>query len=248
MDWTIRIIQEQKVSESAHFLTLTYEDDYLDYSPSGLPQLCKEHLQKFFKRLRRENEKHTQKSIRYFAIGEYGETFERPHYHAIAFNIHDRTIQKLHTIWPVGFYRMGTVQVASIHYVTGYLMDRFNDYGDRNPPFAVQSRKPGLGAAYLDKRTIKWHNSGEDERFWKNYTKIGGYTNRLPRYYRDKIFSKEQRELLNWTAALEYDAKFEAELKRLATLYPGEVDIHEVFKQRVKAQHDSIKIKKNPAL
>lgn len=247
MDWTIRILQEQKVSETAHFLTLTYQDDYLEYSPSGLPQLQKEHLQKFFKRLRRQNEKHSQKSIRYFAIGEYGETYQRPHYHAIAFNIHDHSISKLDHIWPIGFHRLGNVQIASIHYVTGYLINRYADYGDRNPPFALQSRNPGLGNNYLASFT-KWHRPSDNETHWRNYTKIHGYTNRLPRYYRDKIFTREEREYLNWTAAQQFDIDHAIELKRLEKLYPNTPNIQDVFNARIQHQHDQIKVIKNKAL
>lgn len=245
MDWTIRIIQEQRESESAHFLTLTYEDDYLDYSPSGLPQLEKTHLQKFFKRLRRENEKHTEKSIRYFAIGEYGEIYERPHYHAIMFNAHANSIAKLSHVWPVGFHRLGTVQVASIHYVTGYLINRYHDYGDRNPPFALQSRKPGLGYNYI-RETAKWHRPSDDEKYWRNYTKIGGFTNRLPRYYRDKIFNREEREYLNYHAAQLFDIEYDREIQRLSKLVKG--DPHDAYAKRMQNTHDQIKVSKNKNL
>lgn len=245
MDWTIRIIQEQTVSESAHFLTLSYNDDYLDYSPSGKPQLEKKVLQKFFKRLRRTNEKHTTKSIRYFAIGEYGETFHRPHYHAIIFNLHDITISKLDTIWPIGFHYLGTVGVASIHYVTGYLINRYLDYGDRNPPFALQSRKPGLGNCYLQTHA-KWHRPTNDETHWRNYTKIHGYTNRLPRYYRNAIFSREEREWLAWTAAHQFDRDLERRLTELAKLgHKAPFDYH---MQQLQFKHDLIRAVKNKNL
>lgn len=257
MDWTIRIIQEQKQSETANFLTLTYADEYLDYSPSGLPQLHyadkkengesknNSHLQLFFKRLRRENEKHTDASIRYFAIGEYGETYERPHYHAILFNMHSNTREKLDHIWPIGHYLLGTVQVASIHYVTGYLLNRYRDYGDRNPPFAVQSRKPGLGNSYI-LSTAKWHRPSDDENHWRNFTKIGGFTNRLPRYYREAIFSKEEREWLNYTAARAYDQEYAREIRRLSSL--TRKDPHEAFVERMQHKHDQIKVSKNKNL
>lgn len=247
MDWTIRIIQEQQEAGEAHFLTLTYQDDYLDYSPSGLPQLDKTHLQKFFKRLRKRNAKYSKKSIRYFAIGEYGETYERPHYHAIIFNMHSHSVQALHNLWPVGFHRLGTVTVASIHYVTGYLINRYHDYGDRNPPFAVQSRKPGLGHNYL-LQYAKWNRPTDDEQYWRNYTKIAGYTNRLPRYYRDKIFNREERDWLNWTAAQKFDASLRSEIRRLEKLYPAGLDIHAKYIERIQHQHDQIKVTKNKAL
>lgn len=246
-DWTIRILQEQKSSESAHFLTLTYNDDYLNYSPSGEPTLCKEDVQKFFKRLRKHNAKYTQKSIRYFAIGEYGESYERPHYHAIMFNCSAQTIAELGNIWPIGYHRIGNVQLGSIHYVTGYLINRYRDYGDRDSPFALQSRKPGLGYYYLQTAGIpEWHKPNDNEKYWRNYTKIGGFTNRLPRYYREKLFNKEEREWLNWTAAQLFDRQYEQEIQRLSKL--TRKDPHEYYVEIQQHKHDKIKVKKNKAL
>lgn len=251
-DWTLRINQELKTADSSHFLTLTYHEDYLDYSPSGLPQLQRnaqgkpEHLQLFFKRLRKANAKYTDKSIRYFAIGEYGETFERPHYHIIAFNTDQRTLNHLTSIWGAGHTYVGTVTPGSIHYVTGYLINRYRDYGDRTRPFSLQSRKPGLGHTYLTTHT-KYHRPNENENHWRNYTKFQGVTNRLPRYWRDKIFNREELETLNIIAAQKFDIDLNQELKRLARKFPNR-DPHETFKERVQAMHDRIKVIKNKNL
>ncbi|AZL83020.1 replication initiator protein [Apis mellifera associated microvirus 36] len=246
MDWTIRVLQEHKQAYTAHFLTLTYEDDHLPYSNEGEPELDKTHLQKFFKRLRKENAKHAPKwQIRYFAIGEYGETFERPHYHAIMFNVHNNSIEKLAKIWPCGFHQLGTVGLASIHYVTGYIINRYADYGSRSKPFALHSRKPGLGNCYLETHA-KWHKPSDKELHWRNFTKVNGITNRLPRYYRDRIFNKEELQWLNTHAAGIFDQELAKEIERISKTTRG--DPHEAFKERVQAMHDKIKVKKNKSL
>lgn len=244
-------MQELKHAQAAHFLTLTYEDDYLDYSPTGEPQLVKEHYQKFIKRLRKHNakSKHIQKPIRYFTIGEYGETTKRPHYHSIIFNVSENSIAHLDHLWPIGFHQLGTVSIASIHYVTGYLINAYHDYGDRTPPFALHSRKPGLGNTYIHEMA-EWHQPTENPEHWRNYTRFNGYKNRLPRYYRDRIFTeREDREVLNYTAVKQFDKDLDKELKRLEKLYPNRRDdIHEVFKERVQHMHDKIKVTKNKNL
>ena len=74
--WAIRCMHESQLHERNCFITLTYAD-----MPSGR-SLHKDHLQKFWKRLRKAI--HPTK-IRYFACGEYGDGFDRPHYHAIIF-------------------------------------------------------------------------------------------------------------------------------------------------------------------
>ena len=74
-EWGTRIYHELDYYPESCFLTLTYDEEHLpdDYG------LHKKHLQDFFKRLR----KNTGKKIKYYAVGEYGENYDRPHYHCI---------------------------------------------------------------------------------------------------------------------------------------------------------------------
>lgn len=76
-EWSMRCIHELTQHEKACFLTLTYDDRHL---PTDF-RVHKEHLQKYFKRLR----KNDKRPFKYFACGEYGDMFGRPHYHAILF-------------------------------------------------------------------------------------------------------------------------------------------------------------------
>lgn len=91
--WSIRLQWEEKRSCSAYFITLSYDDDSLKKSPNGLPTLWKSDIQKFFKRVRKVHEgiepsvMRPNVDIRYFAVGEYGGKFGRPHYHVILFNV-----------------------------------------------------------------------------------------------------------------------------------------------------------------
>lgn len=74
--WAIRSVHESQLHERNCFITLTYADMPKNKS------LNKKHLQDFWKRLRKSI---YPKKIRYFACGEYGDSFNRPHYHAIIF-------------------------------------------------------------------------------------------------------------------------------------------------------------------
>lgn len=78
--WAIRCVHESSLYRSNIFVTLTYDNDHLPLYNS----LSKRDLQLFFKRLRKH---FPDVKIRYFACGEYGEQFQRPHYHAIIFNL-----------------------------------------------------------------------------------------------------------------------------------------------------------------
>lgn len=81
--WAIRCMHEASLSEQNCFITLTFNDYFVDPRLS----LDKCDFRNFMKRLR----KHLSggvgqaKRVRYFHAGEYGEQFERPHHHAILF-------------------------------------------------------------------------------------------------------------------------------------------------------------------
>jgi len=110
------------------FITLTYNDDHL---PEG-GSLIKSDFQKFIKRLRKN---HGVK-IRYFACGEYGTEFARPHYHAciFGFNFRDRkpfkrlhgghylyTSRDLERLWDKGYSTIGAVNFETAAYVARYV-------------------------------------------------------------------------------------------------------------------------------
>ena len=79
-EWSLRLLHEMAYHERSVFLTLTYSDENL---PDDL-SISKRHLQLFLKRLRKQSGR---KGIKYFATGEYGESTQRPHYHAIVFGV-----------------------------------------------------------------------------------------------------------------------------------------------------------------
>ncbi|AXH74431.1 MAG: replication initiator protein [Microviridae sp.] len=189
-DWSFRLHYEAKKHEQSHFLTLTYSNNNLTYD-YGHPQLVKSDLQNFFKRLRKKGHK-----CRYFAVGEYGSKTYRPHYHIILFgNVPRNVIEKSwarfnkrnQKYYAIGHVHFGKVTEQSVMYCLGYLVNArtWKMKHHRVPPFTTMSRRPGLGANYLTKSMIEWHKSDR-----KNYVIQDGQKKHLPRYYKNKIFSK----------------------------------------------------------
>lgn len=197
-DWSMRLSQELKIASSASFLTLTYDDENLPKTlkllgkdkKGSLPFdndfkvvdcLDKNHLQKYFKRVRKLTPK-----LKYYAVGEYGSVTKRPHYHAIVFNADPEVLADK---WEEGITHQGTVTDESIKYVTKYLI---NEELVDNPikPFAIMSK--GLGKIYL-KHATKFHK----RNFTLRVDPKGDDKSLIPRYYSDKIFSKAEKELLS---------------------------------------------------
>lgn len=182
--WAFRLEQEDKSSCSSLFTTLTYNDEHLHYADEN-PTLVKEHLQNFFRAIR----KRTRKKLKYYCCGEYGSTTLRPHYHAVMFGI---TQDDVVDNWKFGTPHFGDVNGASIRYVTNYINKSkgLNPDGVQ-PEFALMSK--GLGKSYLTTEMRTWH-----EQHYANYVILpNGVRQALPRYYRDKIFTDSDKKYIS---------------------------------------------------
>lgn len=208
--WTIRLIEQEKCSKNNWFVTLTLTDENLTWGYDR-PTLAKRDVQLFFKKLRKALEN----KIKYFAVGEYGENTKRPHYHILLFNsgIDNPEVLRniIYTSWTneknesKGFCHIGNVTIDSIRYVSGYMQK--NPDGEilqENIQREFNLMSKGIGKDYI-KHNFYYHR--ENEKF--TY-KIGKVDTSLPRYYRERIFSDEDRRA--------YAAKVVEELpKRTAT-------------------------------
>jgi hypothetical protein len=190
--WAFRLNKQSEQSNSAHFVTLTYNDEHIKKTKNGFETLVKKDVQDFFKRLR----KLTKQKISYYAVGEYGDTGERPHYHIILFNANPKIVEnawKLNDI-TLGNVHFGDVGDASVGYTLKYIskekkIPQFNG-DDRQKEFALMSK--GLGAGYLTENMVKWHTKGNLEN--KVYLPLkDGKKAAMPRYYKDKLYDKGQK-------------------------------------------------------
>ncbi len=190
--WAFRLNKQSEQSNSAHFVTLTYNDEHIKKTKNGFETLVKKDVQDFFKRLR----KLTKQKISYYAVGEYGDTGERPHYHIILFNANPKIVEnawKLNDI-TLGNVHFGDVGDASVGYTLKYIskdkkIPQFNG-DDRQKEFALMSK--GLGAGYLSENMVKWHTKGNIEN--KVYLPLkDGKKAAMPRYYKDKLYDKGQK-------------------------------------------------------
>lgn len=207
IQWSFRLMQEEKVSTSAYFITLTYDNKHVPITGKGFLGLCKSDLQKFFKRLRkchkdeycvingriRRLEKPT---IKYYAVGEYGGRTMRPHYHIILFNAELELIQEAWCLngKPLGNIYYGTVQGASVGYVLKYMSKTrkvpLHQNDDRSREFAIMSKK--LGISYLTRNMLNWHDQDKDERMYCNIP--GGGKIGMPRYFKERVYEKWDRQ------------------------------------------------------
>lgn len=130
--WAMRCMHEAKLYEDNCFITLTY-------APAATPahnSLVVEDFQLFMKRLRK---KFSGTTIRYYCAGEYGDKFDRPHYHACLFNLqfYDKSPLRrspsgemlfrsptLEALWPQGYSSIGECNYKSAAYCARYIVGK----------------------------------------------------------------------------------------------------------------------------
>lgn len=203
-------MQEDRVSSSSLFLTLTYDTTRVPITKNGFMGLDKKHLQDFWKRLRRALEyRGYDCQIKYYVVGEYGGQGYRPHYHAILFNMPPQLIQRvgidvkghmkfrcdiIKETWDNGLVDIGTVSGASVGYTLKYISKpskiplHRND--DRLKEFSLMSK--GLGKSYLSPQMCKWHLADLTGHYY--CTIADGKKIQMPRYYKEKLYDELQRK------------------------------------------------------
>lgn len=203
--WAVRCMHEAQMHEYSCFITLTYDDESVPVDGS----LRYSDYQQFMKRLRaratrarqrrlrgntvkelrhesdigRNDERclFSEREIRFYMAGEYGETTGRPHFHAILFGVFfaDRTpigrspagddlftSATLADVWNRGHVSLGDANFKTAAYVaryccskvTGELADehykRVSSDGEVywiQPEFNHMSLKPGIGVPWFKK-------------------------------------------------------------------------------------------------
>ena len=172
--WAARIVHEAQMHQENCFVTLTYDSENVPIDGS----LDKRHFQLFMKRLRK---KHSDKKIRFFHCGEYGDQLERPHYHACLFGIDfdDRVehgsnnsvvhykSDELEQLWGKGFCTVGELNYQTAAYTARYIMkkitgtraeehyERVNPFTGEiynlQPEYITMSLRPGIGRKFYEK-------------------------------------------------------------------------------------------------
>jgi len=207
-DWSVRLIEECKSHMDVSFVTLTYADGKLNFIGS-VPTVSKLDIQLFFKKLRKYVK------CRYYCVSEYGPNTNRPHYHIILFGVSKEKHKIIQQCWSNGNIMIDDINIQRIRYVAKYHVNKGTFPVGASPPFALMSRKPGLGSNYLSK--MKDYHS---ESITRSFYQLNSKKVHLPRFYREKLYSKEQRLII---ASMFNDTTYsEKTIKEFNENYPND--------------------------
>lgn len=167
--WAHRIMLETLEHGDNAFITLTYKDEELVKTEDGFATLDPVQLRNWVKRIRKSFEP---RKLRFFAVGEYGDKSERPHYHVALFGYPSclkgmtdlrhgectccSVCSSVQKTWKFGAVHIGRLEMRSAMYLAGYVLKKMTHpedmrLGGRYPEFARMSLRPwGIGASALD--------------------------------------------------------------------------------------------------
>lgn len=208
--WSVRMMHESKLYDENCFITLTYNDEACPQNYG----LDLRHLQLFFKRLRKSLGDRKIRFFACGEYGDdngrphyHAIVFNYDPPDKLKHSVNDLgqinyTSETLESLWSHGFATTAAVEHASCSYVARYVTKKIRSddtFGaDRyyrlspidgafhqvRPEFAVMSRRPGLGTAYVEQFKSDFYPSG--------YIVVDGVRKAVPAFYKSKLTEGEQ--------------------------------------------------------
>lgn len=191
--WLVRMSEELRQNPNALFITLTITDErYLaikkKYNLKNEEECIKKMIRLWLERVR----KVSKKSIKHwFTTERGGEKTERYHLHGIVWNIKNTSL--ITELWQYGFTFIGSfVNEKTINYVTKYITKTDLKHKDFTPTILCSA---GIGEGYLS-RSDSESNRYRGKQTTETYRLRNGTKLNLPIYYRNKLYTDEEREQL----------------------------------------------------
>ncbi len=213
--WMVRLNEEIRGRKGGKFITFTFTEEAIEELREAIGdglsgynmdnEIAKKATRRFLERWRKKYKK----SVRHWFITELGhEGTERLHLHGFLWT--DKSEEEVEKIWKYGGVTFGDgkgkdyVNEETINYVMKYVSK--NDEVHESFVGLVLC-SPGIGSGYFDRSD--WKNNvykpggGTNETYrLRSGVKIG-----LPIYYRNKIYTEEEREKL-WIEKLDEGLRY----------------------------------------
>ena len=208
-NWKIRLNEEIRHNNKATFVTLTFAEESLlnikkkinkekDHSYEVDNEIASYAVRHFTELWR----KHHKKTVRHWLITELGHNgTERIHLHGLIWTEKPEEIKK---IWKYGYIFLGKyVNEQTINYIAKYVTKTDTMHKEYNSKIFTSK---GLGAKYLE-RNDSLKNEFKDTETNELYRTRKGTKLALPTYYRNKLWTEDERERL-WLNRLDKNERY----------------------------------------
>lgn len=198
--WVGRMLLECEENPPVSMWTLTYDEDHVPTGEDGRNILRSQDLTDFLKRARKHLWEHWRVRFRFFAVGEYGKRYCRPHFHIITWGIPPECHRAFCSRWSAGFVSNdGHPTNRGLAYVAGYVSKKMQDNSDPRvadlpPEYAVMSMRPGIGTQSI-KRFAEAYTSGAGRAYLEKHGDVCLlYKHQDRTYVLDQTMAEKLRE------------------------------------------------------
>lgn len=219
--WQVRLQEDIKKHKNGKFVTLTLSEESITNLQKDIKgvtgyNLDNEIATKATRRFLERWRKKYKKSVRHWLVTELGQTStERIHLHGI---IWTDEIEDISKIWQYGFITIGQqrwnngiklsdgesyVNEKTINYITKYVTKRDEKHKEYESKILTS---PGIGRDYIDSGRAK-RNIYNEENTKEEYRTRQGIKLNLPIYYRNHIYTDEEKEKL-WIEKLNKEERW----------------------------------------
>lgn len=215
-EWQVRLLEEIKPNITGKFITLTFSNESIqkiikqcETKNTGYAldnEIATKATRLFLERWRKQYKK----SLRHWFVTELGHNgTENIHLHGIVWTT--ESYATIAQIWSYGFiwprpdrYIQPTfVSEITVNYITKYVHKIDHDHKTYKP---IILTSPGIGAEYTNSynASLNKYNSAETLEYYKTKS---GHKISLPIYYRNKIYTDEEKEKL-WLNKLDQNERW----------------------------------------
>jgi len=207
-NWQVRLHEELRHDKSGQFVTLTFSDEeykklseeitgVTDYNLDN--EIATLATRRFLERWRKKYKT----SVKHWLVTELGHNgTENIHIHGLLWTKEKK--ETIEQIWKYGWIYIGDyVNEKTINYIVKYVNKTDKDHPNYNSKILTSA---GIGNKYLERIDSKKNKYNPIETK-ETYTTRQGIKLNLPIYYRNKIYTEEEREKL-WLEKLDKEERW----------------------------------------
>ena len=212
-EWSVRLQEEIRNNKNGKFITLTFSNESIKELTKEIKgvegydldnEIATLATRRFLERWRKKYKK----SVKHWLVTELGGNgTENIHMHGILWTNEDaKTITE---IWKYGYTWVGDknndgyVNEKTINYIVKYISKTDQKHKEYNSKILTS---PGIGNNYINRIDAE-KNKYKGEETKETYTTRQGIQLALPIYYRNKIYTEEEREKL-WLKKLDEETRY----------------------------------------
>ena len=212
-NWQVRLQEEIRHDNKGKFVTFTFSNESIKELSSQIKGITGYNLdneiatlgvRRFLERWRKK----FKKSVKHWLVTELGSNgTENIHLHGILWT--NETTKTIEKIWKYGFIWVGDknnggyVNEKTINYIVKYINKIDEKHKEYNSKILTSA---GIGRNYTEREDSK-KNKFNGKETKETYSTKQGIKLALPIYYRNKIYSEEEKEIL-WLQKLDEEIRY----------------------------------------